>query len=102
VYAEGSSSSVPGTNYIPLQEMGRQQALCTWVEVRFEELVYFLAVVFWIAHESPRLEFAVADVVDNTSVVLVVEFLWWFTEPLLDMFGIWSFGCIALRDPYDR
>jgi hypothetical protein len=40
--------------------------------------------------------------VDNTSVVLVVEFLWWFTEPLLDMFGIWSFGCIALRDPYDR
>jgi hypothetical protein len=68
------------------------------IEVQLEVLVHFLAVIFWVARETPRFEPIVADVVRNARIDLVMGLIRWFARPFLDVFGIWPFGCVTVCD----
>lgn len=68
------------------------------IEVQFEVLVHFLAVIFWVTQKAPRFKPLGADVVGDTRVVLVVGLIWWFTRPFLDVLWVRPFWCVAVCD----
>jgi len=71
-----------------------------WIEVQLEVVVCLLAVILWIATETPAFQITVLHIVRDGRLNLVVIFAGRLARPLLYVLRIWPFRPVAVRDRF--
>ena len=86
---------------MPIHGTGHRHDLVDGVEVQLEQFDRALAVIFWIAKETPAFQLAISHAVCDRGLVLVVVFVGRFAGPFLYVLRIWLVWSVAVRDRLD-